>query len=149
MIIAILDNVRSALNVGSVLRTSDSLGIDEVWLCGITAIPPSKEIHKTALGAELSVKWRYFSKTIEAVDELIACGFEVVAVEQCSRSENLRNFSINKTLSSAFVLGNEVDGVSPEVLDKCHRVVEIEQRGIKKSLNVSVAAGIVLFEVTK
>ncbi len=148
MIVVVLDNVRSALNVGSVLRTADSLGIDEVWLCGITATPPSKEIHKSALGAEFSVKWRYFSETSEAVEELIESGYEVIAIEQSPRSEDLRGFRVSEGRDAGFILGNEVDGVDPKVQDKCHRIVEIEQKGIKKSLNVSVAAGIVLFEVT-
>lgn len=147
-IIVILDNVRSALNVGSIFRTADSMGLDEVILCGITATPPSKEIHKTALGAELSVEWRKFPTTLEAVARLKDEGYTLAAIEQSERSVDIRNFTRKEGENYAFVLGNEVEGVSPEVLAECDEVIEIEQRGIKKSLNVSVAAGIVLWKVT-
>lgn len=148
MIIVLLDNVRSALNVGSIFRTADSFGLKEVILCGITATPPSREIHKTALGAELSVPYRYFESSVEAIDELKGQGYEIVAVEQDERSVDLRELELDSTKDYCFVMGNEVDGVSSEVLAKCDRVVEIEQKGIKKSLNVSVAAGVVLWRVT-
>lgn len=149
MIVVILDNVRSALNVGSVLRTADSLGVDEVILCGITATPPSREIHKTALGAELSVPWQYFETTVEAVEKFKAEGYIAVAIEQDETSVDLRDFVVDKEANYALVLGNEVEGVSQEVLGLCQQIVEIEQRGIKKSLNVSVAGGIVLWEISK
>lgn len=148
MIVVILDNVRSALNVGSIFRTADSFALGEVVLCGITATPPSREIHKTALGAELSVPYRYFATTVEAVEVLKSEGFTVVAVEQSESSVDLRDFTIEGGAKCAFVLGNEVEGVSAQVLAMCDRVVEIEQKGIKKSLNVSVAAGVVLWRVT-
>ncbi len=148
MIIVLLDNVRSALNVGSIFRTADSFGLGEVILCGITATPPSREIHKTALGAELSVPYRYFENSVEAIDELKGQGYEIVAVEQDERSVDLKELELDSTKDYCFVMGNEVDGVSSEVLVKCDRVVEIEQKGIKKSLNVSVAAGVVLWRVT-
>lgn len=148
MIVAVLDNVRSALNVGSVFRTADSFGVNELILCGITATPPSREIHKTALGAEVSVPYRYFNSTVEAIDCLKVEGFEIVAVEQAEQSIDLRNFEFDKSKNYAFILGNEVDGVSEQVIAMCDRVVEIEQRGVKKSLNVSVAAGVVLFQCT-
>lgn len=149
MIVVILDNVRSALNVGSVLRTADSLGVDEVILCGITATPPSREIHKTALGAELSVPWQYFETTVEAVEKFKAEGYIAVAIEQDETSVDLRDFVVDKEANYALILGNEVEGVSQEVLGLCQQIVEIEQRGIKKSLNVSVAGGIVLWEISK
>lgn len=139
----VLDNVRSALNVGSIFRSSDGFGVEELLLCGITAVPPSREIHKTALGAELTVPFRHVASTIEAVEALRAEGYQVWAVEQAEGSVWLQDFTANEPI--AFVLGNEVDGVSPDVLACCHGAVEIEQYGSKKSLNVSVAAGIVLW----
>lgn len=145
MIVAVLDNVRSALNVGSVFRTADSFGISELIICGISATPPSREIHKTALGAEQSVPYRYFGSTAEALDCLRVEGFELIAVEQADRSIDLREIKLDRSKNYAFVLGNEVDGVSAEALAMCDTVVEIEQCGIKKSLNVSVAAGVVLW----
>ncbi len=148
MTVVVLDNVRSALNVGSVFRTADSFGLSEVVLCGITATPPSREIHKTALGAELSVPYRYFEKTTSAIEDLKNNGFEIVAVEQAFNSVDLKDFKCCEGKNYAFVMGNEVDGVSREVLSICDKIVEIEQKGIKKSLNVSVAAGVVLWRVT-
>lgn len=148
-IVVVLDNVRSALNVGSIFRTADSLGVDEVILCGISATPPSKEIHKTALGAELSVEWRKFEKTSDAIEALRSEGFRIAAIEQSPRSVDLKAFRRDENLSYALVLGNEVEGVDPEVLEMCEDIIEIEQKGIKKSLNVSVAGGIVLWEITK
>lgn len=145
MIVAVLDNVRSALNVGSIFRTADSFGVNELIICGISATPPSREIHKTALGADQSVKYRYFASTVEALDCLRVEGFELVAVEQADRSVDLREMKLDRAKNYAFVLGNEVDGVSAEALAMCDTVVEIEQQGIKKSLNVSVAAGVVLW----
>lgn len=147
--IVVLDNVRSALNVGSVFRTCDAFGIDLLLLCGISAVPPSREIHKTALGAELTVPYQYFETTVQAVQWLKDEGFEVIAIEQDERSVMLSDFKVGDNHLQAYVLGNEVDGVSCAVKNMCDRVVEIEQVGLKKSLNVSVAAGIVLFEVTK
>ncbi len=148
-IVVVLDNVRSALNVGSIFRTADSLGVDEVVLCGITATPPSKEIHKTALGAELSVKWRKFENTIAALETLKEEGCRIAAIEQSERSVDLNAFRRAEGVDYAFVLGNEVEGVNAEVLEMCDEIIEIEQKGIKKSLNVSVAGGIVLWEVCK
>lgn len=147
--IVVLDNVRSALNVGSIFRSCDAFGVDEILLCGISAVPPSREIHKTALGAELTVPYLYFETTVEAVQWLKDEGFEVIAVEQCENSIKLDDYNVGSNHLQAYVLGNEVDGVSADVLAMCDYVVEIEQVGLKKSLNVSVAAGIVLFEVTR
>lgn len=141
----VLDNVRSALNVGSIFRSADSFGASEVVLCGITATPPSREVHKTALGAELSVPFTYHQSTVEAVNVLRAAGYTVVAVEQTANSVMLNDFRPSRQGKYAYVLGNEVDGVSAEVLALCDAVVEIPQLGIKKSLNVSVAGGIVMW----
>ncbi len=147
-IVVVLDNVRSAHNVGAVFRSADSLGANELILCGISATPPHKEIHKSALGAELSVPFRYFQETSTALQTLKDEGYRVVAVEQVEGAVMLQNFVARSDEKYAFVLGNEVDGVSKEALELCHSAVEIEQKGVKKSLNVSVAAGIVLFCVT-
>ncbi len=149
MVVVVLDNVRSAHNVGAVFRTVDSLGASEVVLCGITARPPHKEVHKSALGAEMSVPFRYFEQTLDALGVLREEGFEIVAVEQVEGSVMLQDFVRDGARKYAFVMGNEVEGVSVEALAMCDSVVEIEQKGMKKSLNVSVAAGIVLFEILK
>ncbi|MEG0602200.1 MAG: RNA methyltransferase [Mucinivorans sp.] len=143
----ILDNVRSALNVGSIFRTCDAMGVQELILCGITATPPSREIHKTALGAELTVPFRYLDSTVAAIDELRAAGYCVVAVEQASGSVMLQDFEPQSDRQYVYVMGNEVDGVSSAVLSLCDQVIEIPQLGQKKSLNVSVAAGMVLWQV--
>ncbi|MEG0467007.1 MAG: RNA methyltransferase [Mucinivorans sp.] len=141
----ILDNVRSALNVGSIFRTCDAMGIEELVLCGITATPPSREVHKTALGAELTVPYKYCKSTIEAITELKAEGYQIVAIEQDDRAVMLQNFATQKNQKYAYILGNEVDGVAADVLSLCETVIEIPQVGLKKSLNVSVAAGIVMW----
>ncbi len=145
----VLDNVRSAHNVGAVFRSADSLGASQVVLCGICARPPHKEIHKSALGAELSVPFRYFEETTHALQTLQDEGYRLVAVEQVEGAVLLQNFKATEGEKYAFVLGNEVDGVSTQALGMCHSAVEIEQKGVKKSLNVSVAAGIVLFVVSE
>ncbi len=149
MIKVVLDNVRSAHNVGAVFRTADSLGVGEVILCGITAVPPSREIHKSALGAEMTVPFRYFDSSVEAVETLKSEGCTIVAVEQAEGSVRLQDFEPVADTDYAFVLGNEVEGVSVEVLERVDSVVEIAQRGMKKSMNVSVAGGIVLWEVLR
>ncbi|MEG2864937.1 MAG: RNA methyltransferase [Mucinivorans sp.] len=141
----ILDNVRSALNVGSIFRTCDAMGVEELVLCGITATPPSREVHKTALGAELTVPYKYCKSTIEAITELKAEGYQIVAIEQDDRAVMLQNFATQKNQKYAYILGNEVDGVAADVLSLCETVIEIPQVGLKKSLNVSVAAGIVMW----
>lgn len=147
--IVVLDNVRSALNVGSIFRSCDAFGVEKIVLCGITAVPPSREIHKTALGAELTVPFEYCQSCAQAVQTLKDEGVTVVAVEQSDRSVMLSDFRPSVDLKYAYVMGNEVDGVSGDVLALCDHVVEIPQVGMKKSLNVSVAAGIVLFQVKK
>ncbi len=139
----VLDDVRSLYNVGSVLRSCDAFRVEAVWLCGITATPPHPEIHKTALGAEDSVAWKYFEKATDAVAELHRRGITVCAVEQCEGSTMLQDFAPQKGKSYAVILGNEVKGVHQEVVDMSDLCLEIPQYGTKHSLNVSVTAGIV------
>lgn len=147
----ILDNVRSLYNVGSVFRTSDAFRIDEIILCGITATPENSlvEIHKTALGAEETVRWRYEKDCLQVVRELVSSGFQVIAVEQVRDSIKLEQFVAEKDMKYALVFGNEVKGVSQQVVDECCTALEIPQFGTKHSLNVSVSAGIVIWEMTK
>jgi 23S rRNA (guanosine2251-2'-O)-methyltransferase len=149
-LVVVLDNVRSQHNVGSVFRTADAFRVENIYLCGITATPPNKEIQKTALGATESVDWKYFDKTADAIKLLKENGFTVIAIEQTHNSLDIsaKNwFSSDERL--AVVFGNEVFGTSDEVLDLCDRSVEIPQFGTKHSLNVSVCAGIVLWEICK
>ena len=141
----VLDDVRSMHNVGSVLRTADAFRLEAVLMCGITGTPPHAEIHKTALGAEDSVCWRYFPSATEAVSELKAEGVEVLAVEQTEGSTMLHQFRPDPSRRYAIVMGNEVKGVHQEVIDLCDGCLEIPQRGTKHSMNVSVAAGIVIY----
>lgn len=144
-LVVVLDHVRSLYNVGSVFRTSDAFRVNEVILCGITATPPHTEIHKTALGAEESVAWRYFKDTIEAVQALRAEGYTLLAIEQCDGSMMLQDFQPDATKKYAVVLGNEVKGVQQSVVDACDGCLEIPQFGTKHSMNVSVTAGIVIW----
>lgn len=146
-VVAVLDNVRSAGNVGAFFRTADAFGMGGVVLCGITARPPQKEIHKTALGAELTVEWRGFATTLEAVETLRAECYTIVAVEQVEGSIKLGEFTPERGAKYALVFGNEVDGVAQEVVDVCDLVVEIPQVGTKHSLNVAVTGGVVLWEM--
>lgn len=148
-VVVVLDNVRSLHNVGSVLRTADAFRLAGVYLCGITACPPQPEIHKTALGAEDSVEWRYFGQTEEAVESLRRDGYEVWAVEQVERSTSLRDFRVRPSCKYAVVLGNEVKGVRQSVVDMADGAIEIPQFGTKHSLNVSVTAGIVVWELAR
>lgn len=151
----VLDNVRSLHNVGAVFRSSDAFRVQKVILCGITARPPHKDIHKTALGAEDSVAWEYHADACDAVSKLRDEGWFVYAVEQAEGSENLQNLHLNhcpdgrKPAGYAVVLGNEVKGVQQSVIDLCHACLEIPQYGTKHSLNVSVAAGIVIWEFAR
>ncbi len=144
-LILVLDNVRSALNVGSSFRTADAFRIEAIYLCGITATPPNKEILKTALGATDSVKWVYFEDTLEAVQQLKSNQYAVIAIEQTQNSTmlNKANFIAQKT---AVVLGHEMDGVQQSVINSCDYCIEIPQEGTKHSLNVSVCAGILCWE---
>lgn len=144
-LIVVLDDVRSLYNVGSVFRSCDAFRVEAVWLCGITACPPHAEIHKTALGAEDSVEWRYFDTAAEAVKELYTMGRTVMAVEQCEGSTMLNEFVPDAGQRYAVVLGNEVKGVRQEVVDASDGCLEIPQFGTKHSLNVSVTAGIVVW----
>lgn len=145
-LVIILDNVRSLNNIGSVFRTSDAFRIEFIYLCGITATPPNAEIHKTALGAEDSVNWEYHNDTKEIIIELKKNGFTICAIEQAESSIMLDNLVLDKTKRYAIILGNEVKGVSQEVVDLCDSCIEIPQFGTKHSLNVSVAGGIVMWE---
>lgn len=146
-IIVVLDNVRSLNNIGSVFRTSDAFLVNAVYLCGITAIPPDKGIQKTALGATESVPWKYFESTVEAIHELKADGYDIISVEQAAEAVSLENFILEKTGKYAVVFGHEVRGVSQEVVDLSDHCVEIPQFGTKHSFNISVSAGIVLWEL--
>ncbi len=142
----VLDDVRSMYNVGSVFRTADAFRIESIYLCGITACPPHQEIHKTALGAEDSVEWTHVKDTVEALNRLKADGYEVIAIEQVEGSTMLQDFDVDTNKKYAIVLGNEVKGVKQEVVDMCDGCIEIPQYGTKHSLNVSTAAGIVMWK---
>lgn len=148
-LVMVLDNIRSLHNVGSVLRTADAFRLEGVYMCGITATPPSAEIHKTALGAENSVNWRYFADTLDAVHELQAQGYVVLAVEQVEGSLKLGQYDFNPSQRYALVMGNEVKGVRQDVVDQADQALEIPQYGTKHSMNVSVTAGIVMWEVAR
>ena len=148
-LIIVLDNVRSLNNIGSVFRTSDAFLAEAVYLCGITATPPNVEIHKTALGAENSVAWAYYSDTDQAVEELKKNGYTLCAVEQAQNSIMLDELQLDSKKKYAVVLGNEVKGVQQDVVSRCDCCVEIPQYGTKHSLNVSVAAGMVIWEFSK
>ena len=149
-IIVVLDNIRSMHNVGSIFRTADALKVSSLYLCGITSTPPHVDIHKTALGAEEVVEWRYYANASNVVKELKEHGFAVWAVEQTHESTDLRD--IDKYMGEspvALILGNEVNGVSQDVIDLCDGSIEIPQYGTKHSLNVSVAGGIVMWCVSQ
>lgn len=148
-LIVILDNVRSLHNVGSVFRTSDAYCVKKVILCGITATPPNAEIHKSALGAEFSVDWAYYKETTEAVNELKQAGYTILAIEQAHDSINMDTFKAEKGNKYAVILGNEVKGVQQSVIDLSDDCLELPQFGTKHSLNVSVTAGIVIWEFAK
>lgn len=148
-LIVVLDHVRSLHNVGAVFRSSDAFCVESVYLCGITATPPQTEIHKTALGAEDSVDWKYYSDTKDAVDDLRAEDVEVLAVEQVEGSTMLQDFQPQQGKKYAIIFGNEVKGVQQEVVDMCDGCIEIPQFGTKHSLNVSVTAGILIWEFAR
>lgn len=148
-LIVVLDNIRSLNNVGSVFRTSDAFKVEAVYLCGITACPPNAEIHKTALGAEDTVAWRYFEDTLSAVDNLRDNGYTLCAVEQAEGSIMLNDLVLEATKKYAIIMGNEVKGVQQTVIDACDCCIEIPQFGTKHSLNVSVTAGIVVWDCFK
>jgi tRNA G18 (ribose-2'-O)-methylase SpoU len=148
-ITVVLDNIRSLNNIGSVFRTGDGFCIEQVYLCGITATPPNKDIHKTALGATESVEWTYEKETLTAIEKLKAEGYIIVSVEQAEGSIMLHNFKVDTTQKYALVFGHEVKGVSQKVIDASNYCIEIPQYGTKHSFNISVSAGIVLWELFK
>ena len=146
-LVVILDNIRSCNNIGSVFRTSDALLIEKIYLCGITATPPNKDIHKTALDAEKSVDWEYLENTEDAVSKLKNEGYKVYAIEQVENSILLPDFKPAENEKVAIVFGNEVKGVKQMVVDICDGSIEIPQFGTKHSFNISVSAGIVLWDI--
>ena len=146
-VVLVLDNIRSAHNVGSAFRTGDAFKVDKVWLCGICATPPSAEIHKVALGAEQSVPWEHVDDTLALVQRLRAEGWTVVCAEQTEHAVQLQDFRREPGRRYAVVFGNEVDGVRQDVVDAADLSVEIPQSGTKHSLNVSVSVGIVLWQI--
>ena len=148
-LVVVLDNVRSLHNVGSVFRTGDAFRLERIMLCGITATPPSAEIHKTALGAEDVVDWKYYESTMDAVAELRSQGYRIYSIELCQGSIALQDFVTAPGERYAVVLGNEVKGVQQDVVDASDGAIEIPQFGTKHSLNVSVTAGMVIWEFAK
>lgn len=144
-LVVVLDNIRSAHNVGSAFRTSDSFKIDRIYLCGICAVPPSAEIHKSALGAEDSVEWEHYDRTMDAVERLRSEGYTIVSVEQTEKSIMLDGFKPEKGRKYALIFGNEVSGVDQAVVDASDFALEIPQYGTKHSLNVSVSVGVILW----
>jgi 23S rRNA (guanosine2251-2'-O)-methyltransferase len=148
-IVLVLDNVRSMNNVGSVFRTADAFLIEGIYLCGFTPVPPHREIQKTALGATETVLWKHFASTSEAISELKKEGRKIFAIEQAEKSISLSDFSAAKNEKLALVFGNEVEGVQQEIINDCDGVIEIPQYGMKHSLNISVSAGIVLWDISE
>ena len=147
-IVVVLDNIRSMHNIGSIFRTCDAIGNCSIYLCGICATPPNKQIHKTALGATESVDWKYFQTTKKALIQLKNEEYELIVVEQTKKSIPLNNFHTDKK-KIALIFGNEIKGVSKDSLELSQLFLEINQYGIKKSMNVSVATGIVLWAISK
>lgn len=146
-LVVVLDDIRSLHNIGSVFRTSDAFCVQRIYLCGITATPPHPEMHKTALGAEFTVEWKYMKHTVDAVEELKQEGYGIYSVEQAEGSVMLHEWAPDEHEKYAVVMGNEVKGVKQEVIDRSHGCIEIPQYGTKHSLNVSVTAGIVIWEI--
>lgn len=146
-LVVVLDNVRSAYNVGSIFRTCDAFKVDLLCLCGICAVPPSAEIHKTAIGAELSVPWKKYASTLDAISSLKQQGYRIISVEQTCNALSLEQFTPREGEKYALVFGNEVDGVDQSVVDESDVSLEIPQWGSKHSLNVSVSAGVVLWQM--
>ncbi len=144
-IVVVLDNIRSMHNVGAIFRTSDAFRVAKICLCGITAIPPHRDIRKTALGAEESVEWQYYATTVEALQEFE--GAHICALEQVVDSVSLREVDLPKENTIVLIVGNEVDGVDEKLLDFCDQIIEIPQFGTKHSFNVSVSTGITLWEI--
>jgi len=148
-LVVVLDNVRSALNVGSVFRTADAFALEKIFLCGITAKPPHREILKTAIGATESMQWEYHPSTLEVVNHLKKEGFEILSVEQAEHSTPLQNFKFHRDSKVALVFGNEVNGVSEVVMEVVDACLEVPQFGTKHSLNIAVCVGIVVWELFK
>ncbi|HHU97196.1 MAG: RNA methyltransferase [Bacteroidota bacterium] len=148
-LVVVLDNVRSQHNIGSIFRTSDAFRVEEILLCGITSTPPNVEIHKTALGAEDAVKWRYYGETLDAVEALKKEGYHVFSIEQAENSIPLEIFQPGPGQKYGVIFGHEVHGVQQEVVNASHGCIEIPQHGTKHSLNVSVTAGIVIWDFFK
>ena len=148
-IVVVLDNIRSLHNIGSIFRTADAFAIEQIFLCGITAQPPHREITKTALGATESVSWKYFEKTVDALQELKNLGYYIISVEQTKNSQALEKIYFEKQQKCALIFGNEVEGVDQEVINQSDLTLELAQFGTKHSLNVSVCVGIVLWELKK
>ena len=146
-IIIVLDNIRSLNNIGSVFRTSDAFLIEKIYLCGITAIPPHKDIHKTALGSTETVDWEYVEDTLQLIKKLQAKNVEICAIEQAENATMLNNFEVEPNTKYALVFGNEVKGVAQDVVSTSNAVIEIPQFGTKHSLNISVSCGIVVWDV--
>ncbi len=145
--VVVLDNIRSLNNIGSVFRSSDAFLIEAIHLCGITATPPHKDIHKTALGATDSVEWKYFETTEDSIAELKKDGYSIYAIEQVQNSIMLDDFSVKLDNKYALVFGNEVKGVQQSIVDVCDGYIEIPQFGTKHSLNISVSAGVVIWDL--
>ena len=148
-IVIVLDNVRSQSNVGSIFRTADAFVIEAIYLCGITATPPHREIQKTALGATEAVAWKYFPHTVDAVNSLKAEGYKIVGVEQVEGSVSLDEFKTEAGKKYALIFGHEINGVEQEVLNNCDSCIEIPQFGTKHSFNIAISVGIVLWEMNK
>lgn len=148
-IIIVLDDIRSLHNIGSVFRTADAFLIEKIYLCGITAIPPNKEIHKTALGATETVTWEYQENVLDVIENLKKENVSVFAIEQVENSIFLQDFNVDKTKKYALVFGNEVYGVAQSAIELCDGTIEIPQLGTKHSLNISVSAGIVVWDLFK
>ncbi|MEO8771995.1 MAG: RNA methyltransferase [Ferruginibacter sp.] len=148
-VIAVLENIRSAYNVGSVFRTSDAFLLEGVYITGYTAKPPHKEIKKTALGAEDTVEWKYFANATEAIEHLKSIGYKVYAVEQVQNSFSLEQIDFGDKEKIAVIFGNEVTGVEQETILQCDGCIEIPQLGMKHSLNIATAAGVVLWEIVR
>ncbi|MFI3265378.1 MAG: RNA methyltransferase [Rikenellaceae bacterium] len=144
-VVVVLDNIRSLQNVGSFFRTADAFAIESIALCGITATPPNRDIHKTALGAEMTVEWKYYKTTDQSICELKAQGYTIISIEQVEGSVMLNDFTVDESAKYALVFGNEVMGVDQAVVDLSDSAIEIPQVGTKHSVNVSVAGGVVLW----
>lgn len=146
-IVVVLDNVRSMHNVGSIFRTSDAFAVEKIYLCGITARPPHRDIEKAALGATESVDWEYEADTLLTVEKLKAEGYKIISIEQAENSKSLETYAFNKEEKYVVIFGNEVEGVQQTVIDQSHECIEIPQFGTKHSFNVSVTAAITLWQI--